>query len=251
MNISECRHSIYLERARPFARKKPVRKLLRGSDGRAVLALVTRLRKKLRALRGWGVAPGAPGAHPLRRALSRGVLSPTRAYSALKLGTHPQSCAVSTHRPMKAPRACKLVAPAPALAPEPLRPNTTWHASELHVHSRSCESPVRARTGACERELARDRNGVACRPPRTAERDLSSSSISSSHPSSCSSSSSSSVATLVSQLLSAARPSQAPLHFIFTLLFAQSSSCFHQSRLIVVDTSYASNQLRRCRIALL
>lgn len=30
-------------------------------------------------------------------------------------------------------------------------PNTTWHASELHVHSRSCESPVRAR----ERALAR------------------------------------------------------------------------------------------------
>lgn len=33
----------------------------------------------------------------------------------LKLGPHPQSCAVSTHRPMKAPVACKLAAPAPAI----------------------------------------------------------------------------------------------------------------------------------------
>lgn len=62
-----------------------------------------------------------------------------------------------------------LVAPAPAFAAEPLRPNTTWHASELHVHSRSCESPVRARTGVCE-QRACERSRRRC---LAAERDLS------------------------------------------------------------------------------
>lgn len=82
----------------------------------------------------------------------------------LKLGPHPQSCAVSTHRPMNAPKACKLVVPALAFVPEPLRPNTTCHASELHVHSRSCESPVRARTGACQslREDFKAENSKTC-----------------------------------------------------------------------------------------
>lgn len=54
----------------------------------------------------------------------------------------------------------KLAAPAPAFVAEPLRPNTTWHASELHVHSRSCESPVRARVRALARNFARDREAV-------------------------------------------------------------------------------------------
>lgn len=78
----------------------------------------------------------------------------------LKLRPHPQSCAVSTHQPMKAPRACKLTAPARAVAAEPLRPNTTWHASELHVHSRSCESSLRAR----ERALAREKLAIFSSP---------------------------------------------------------------------------------------
>lgn len=131
-----------------------------GSDGRAVLALVTRLKKKLRASRGVaGWWPGHPG--PTHGDVPSFGVSYRRPelIPPLKLGPHPQSCAVSTHRPMKAPGACKLAAPAPAFEAEPLRPNTTWHASELHVHSRSCKSSVRARERALARKLARDQSG--------------------------------------------------------------------------------------------
>jgi len=112
----------------------------------------------LRGVAGW--QPGHPGPTPgdvpsFGVSYRRPELIPP-----LKLRPHPQSCAVSTPRPMKAAGACKLAAPAPAFAAEPLRPNTTWHASELHVHSRSCESPVRARVRALAREFAQDREAV-------------------------------------------------------------------------------------------
>ncbi|EGI64759.1 hypothetical protein G5I_06949 [Acromyrmex echinatior] len=75
---------------------------VRSSDGRTVLALVTRLRKKLRSHEGvarW--RPGHPGpthgdVPPFGVSYHRPELIPP-----LKLGPHPQSCAVSTHRPMK------------------------------------------------------------------------------------------------------------------------------------------------------
>jgi len=133
---------------------------VRSSDGRAVLALVTRLRKKLRRHEGvarWRLGHPGPTSHSWRRAPFRGILSPTRAYSAPQARATPaimRSFHPSANE--KRPVACKLVAPAPAFVAEPLRPNTTWHASELHVHSRSCESPVRARERALSTELARE-----------------------------------------------------------------------------------------------
>lgn len=135
--------------------RKPVRKFVRLGRESSSRARYEIKEKAPRASRGWRVSPGAPGAHPRRRALCRGVLSPTRAYSALKLGTHPQSCAVSTHRPMKAPRACKLVAHQFQLS----RPS---HSDQTPRGTRpSCTCIRGAARARCARENGRLR-GRAC-----------------------------------------------------------------------------------------
>lgn len=58
----------------------------------------------------------------------------------LKFWPHPQSCAVSTHRPMKAR---ELASSAERLSSRATPTNTTCHAAELHVRPRSCRAFAR------------------------------------------------------------------------------------------------------------
>lgn len=60
----------------------------------------------------------------------------------LKFRPHPQSCAVSTHRPMKAR---ELASSAERLSSRATPTNTTCHAAELHVRPRSCRAFARRR----------------------------------------------------------------------------------------------------------
>lgn len=102
------------------------------------------------------MATGAPGAHPWRRAPFRSVLSPTRAYSTLKLGPHPQSCAVSTPRPMKAPGS--LQARRSSSGFRGRATPTKHHVARVRVaraFAELREPGTRARTGACERSERR------------------------------------------------------------------------------------------------
>ena len=58
----------------------------------------------------------------------------------LKFWPHPQSCAVSTHRPMKAR---ELASSGERLSSRATPTNTTCHAAELHVRPRSCRAFAR------------------------------------------------------------------------------------------------------------
>jgi len=139
-----------------------------SSNGRAVLAFVTRLRKKLGASGGGGVATGAPGAHPRRRALFRGVLSPTRAYSAPQAPATP-AIMRSFHPSANESGGC-LQARCSGSSFRGRATPTKHHVARIRVaraFAELREPGARAGTGTCERIRAGSRSGAASRSPAT------------------------------------------------------------------------------------
>jgi len=133
-----------------------------SSNGRAVLAFVTRLRKKLGASGGGGVATGAPGAHPRRRALFRGVLSPTRAYSAPQAPATP-AIMRSFHPSANESGGCSQARCSGSSFRGRATP-TKHHVARIRVaraFAELREPGARAGTGACER--IRERIEKRCR----------------------------------------------------------------------------------------
>lgn len=130
-------HPARLGRARVSpGSKKRVRKFSKLSDGRErVLTLVRSLRKK--HVRG-GIAEER--GHPRRRAPFGMSYRHPELIPPLKFWPHPQSCAVSTHRPMKAR---ELASSGERLSSRATPTNTTCHAAELHVRPRSCRAFAR------------------------------------------------------------------------------------------------------------
>lgn len=78
--------------------------------------------------------------HPRRRAPFGIPYRHPELIPPLKFWPHPQSCAVSTHRPMKAR---ELASSAERLSSRATPTNTTCHAAELHVRPRSCRAFAR------------------------------------------------------------------------------------------------------------